>query len=508
MLEFKQEQNQKITTNPWFARTVILSFLGLSFLNCWIILFPNWQAHDIVPPGDDPAVHLQIITNILAGKGWLIGLPYPPLFHWIVATLAFVTHINAIEAQWAVTTAILGLIPITVAGLFAIKVSDKRLAALIIGILCTAVMLLLSHQPLQAWGDGNYPNMLAEGILLPLLIYCLNLLHDKWKMTTALATITILALIFATHAMSILIALVVFGAGVLLIDLSISQKLQLAGGAIFLTLVAWLKVVGPTISLSTIHSLLAGQSNIVPGLSTAYSTITPIREFSLFFGQPFFIVAIALLSLVVTMYIFNTSSRYLILLLGIWCISLFLASRVHGLAVPDRFLRDMSYPLIALSTVGITLLARRSLLAVTPVILLLCWIGIRFPTVAQYQFGSFVPHPNGIRAIEQRIDHNTAMEFIRIGSHIPANAAVVTNLTTSYAPFLLNHATTALETTSLGTQTLPYYIVIGPESGGSLKSPEQSDIYGNTTKFLKGIPGIVIAREKHVELIRVTAKSR
>ena len=493
---------------PWFLWTAILGACFLAALECWMILSPHWQARDIVPPGDDPVVHLGIITNILAGKGWLIGLPYPPLFHWLVASLAFVTHTSALQAEWMITTGIIAYIPLCVAGVFILRLSEHQSKTLLIGILSAATLFMLSRQPLRAWGDGNYPNMLAEGILIPLLLYSLTLLHGAWNRWVAGGVIILLGLVFTAHAMSILIALATFGIGVLAIDLPIMRKLQLGGSAALLTLFAWLKVVGPTVSIPAIRSILSGQSNIIPGLESSAALVTPLRDFGTFFGEPFLSVSLLLLCLAIALYIVDKTSRYTLFILTTWLGALFLVSRIGGLAVPDRFLRDISYPLIALGAVSMTILARRQFLAALPVVLLLAFIGLRFATFVVNQPGAFAPHPDGIRPIEQRADHATATALQQLAPLIPSNATIITNRTTSYAPFLLNHKAVALGVPSVGNQSVPYYILLGPEPGGSLRSPAESQLYQAITTYLKAIPGKVIVHTNMLSLILVTQKQR
>jgi hypothetical protein len=487
-----------------FIALAVTLLIVLGIFQCWIVLSPHWLAHDIVPPGDDPAVHLRIITAILDGHGWLAGLPYPPLFHWLVASLAFVTHFSALKAQWLVTNPMIGLVPTGIAGIFITRQAKGKTIALLFGLMTLAGLMMLSRMPLRAWGDGNYPDILAEGILIPLMLYCLSLLHGRWNRWIAGLTILFLSLVFATHAMSILIALATFFFGVLLIDLPLIRRGQLLAGAALLVAIAWIKVVGPTLSFSTLQTILQGQGNIVSGLSGAISQSTPLANFGAFFGQPFLSIVLVLLLLAITIYIVDSSTRYTLLLLGIWAASLFLVSRIHGLAVPDRFLRDLSYPLIALGATSITILARRQLLAALPITILIVFAGLRFATYINHQPGTFLPHPDGVRPVEQRVDLKTAILFKEIAPLLPASSTVLTNPTNDYAPYLIGHPTTVIFA-PLAPQAHEYYLILGPEPGGSLRSTSERQFYQDVTTQLRKVKGRIVITKPGITILLVPA---
>lgn len=481
----------------------LLFFVGL--FECWIILYPHWLALDIVPPGDDPAIHLRIITDILHGRGWLAGLPYPPLFHWIVVAISSILHLTPLRAQWLVTTLMIGFVPTGIGGIFILRQAGKNLVAMSAGIGALIALLMLSRMPLRAWGDGNYPDLLAQTVLIPLMIYTLSTLHGKWNRSIALLVLLLLGSICATHAMSMLITLGLFFVGVCIIDLPVVRRLQLAGGALTLLIIAWIKIIGPTISLTALSTILHGQGgNVVTGLSSAVSQSTSLNHFAEFFGQPFLSATLLLLLLAGVVYFLEASARYTLLLLATWAVLLFLASRMTGFAVPDRFLRDLSYPLIALGATSITILASKNTYVALPLVCILGFAGIHFATYKDHQLGTFAPHPYGIRPIEQRADHATSIALQQLAPLIPPGATLITNQTTSYTPFLLQHTAIALNTPSVKNLHTPYYILIGPEPSGSLRSPAESELYHTITDYLKTIPGTVIIRNSKLTLTLVT----
>ena len=493
-----------LRTQRWRIVAHVLLVLVVAGAVTWSVLFPHWLAGDSVPPGDDPVVHLGIIAKILAGKGLFVGLPYPPLFHWITAFVARVFSLDTLPALWLVLTPLIGIIPLATAGLFVYSVSRWKTIPILAGMTATLALFLLSRQPLRAWGDGNYSNMLAEGVLIPLLIFTLIRLNERWTPLRAACVIGALGLIFLTHAMSIVVAIGLFAVAILALNTTRWNKLLLAAPIIVLIAIAWLKVIQPEISLDALGSVLMGNANIIPGLAADTSAATPLSGLSLFFGQPFLGITLTLLLLAVTMYVVEPDYRFTLLCLFAWAAVLFVASRISGFAVPDRFLRDVSYPLIALAATSIALVAKRQPLASVPLILLLAVLAAYFAPYIAGQPGTFAAHPDGIRAILQRTDRASAEAFRSLAPLIPADALLVTNRTSSYVPFLLHHDAVALGEPSVGIQTKPYYILIGPEPGGSLRSQAEATAFATITAYLESLPGAILADHDGVVLKRVT----
>lgn len=486
----------------WVLALVLMAIV--SYTSIWLIFQPHWHAGDLVPPGDDPIAHLVIIEKILNGQGWLAGLPYPPLFHWIVAALAFKMQLQPLQALWPILIALIGLVPLTIGGWVAIRLSRGSTAALLVGTGTLIGLVLLSRQPLQAWGDGNYPNLLAEAVLIPILILILSSLHERWHWGRAAASLFLLGLVFLTHAMSTLVALIVFTAGIALLKLPRTGRIFLSLGMVSLAGIAFMKAIYPVIRSQSILDTLSGQSNLVPGLSGAIVAVTPLSQFDFFFGPLFWSIFGLLVALGLILYLRVPRERPTLLMLFIWFAALFFISRISSLGVPDRFLRDLNYPMIALGVGVMTILAGRHVRLATALAVLICSSGILFGTFRDAQPGTFGPHPDGLRPIVQRVDGVIARQFQTAAELIPPNARISANLTTSYLPFLINRPVNPVAATydsSLSEAQL--YFFLGPIPGGLLNAKELQERYETTDHFLRSLPATTLYQTKDVILKRL-----
>jgi len=187
--------------SPWLL--LVLAALA------WRIIYAYWTPlvnRYVVPPGDDPAFHLPRIADNLAGHWGLLENGYPLGFHFVTALVAKIANWDALTAIRLVGPALL-VLPIPI-----LYFVGKRLfSSAAAGAFAAAAWAFLALAPVRAYGDGNYPNMLAGGVLLPLgLLFLLGSIRKPNRKTIISTVVIFVAIAFIHHltfAYSIVLAL-------------------------------------------------------------------------------------------------------------------------------------------------------------------------------------------------------------------------------------------------------------------------------------------------------------
>ena len=179
---------------PKIAAVIIAAVLVS--LRVYVLYYPFHVFRYLVPPGDDAVNHLTMIKNVMVGD-WKSD--YPPLFHALIAFLSNLTLKDPLVILKSVTP-LLVIFP-SIAVYFFSRKNFGEMTAVFGSLIC----LWSSNYALVAFGDGNYPNILAAGFFMPLaFLFLVNVTNQK-KWTNYLWGIVFAVLIILTHHLSALL---------------------------------------------------------------------------------------------------------------------------------------------------------------------------------------------------------------------------------------------------------------------------------------------------------------
>lgn len=330
------------------ARTLATcsALLGIIGLRYYLIRFGFIYDGFVVPPGGDPAVHIQLAQYLASGHSWLSsGLQYPPGFHLIVVGVANLFHISILQS---VTT--LGQITVLLPILATFIIADKwfnRTVALI----ATALIGLASASPIVAYMDGNYPNLVGSGFLMIIgFTYFVESLREKPFVNSVIASVAFILLAFVHHLSFILMLAVII---IYLIVLFIDQHrtgnhiphFKRVGAFAFVGIVlsgglGWY-LFGKTLFLPALTKIVNG---LAPSFSDAYlARPLPLGEYASTLGPVVLVMGIIGLLLIL-----NSTSPSLKperkLFVLTWVSVLVILSQLSIVGIPARLARELAVP--------------------------------------------------------------------------------------------------------------------------------------------------------------------
>jgi hypothetical protein len=314
-------------------------------LRFYLLYYPIAFYNYLVPPGDDAANHYVMIENILKGK---FDTSYPWLFHYIIATISRIGGWSVIDVLRYLTPALV-ILPSIAIYIF-LKQTFNRTTALIGFVIC----LWASNYGLVAYGDGNYPNIIAAGFLMPLaMLYLLRSLKER-KLSNYIWTMVLTLLIMLTHHLSAIYMIAVVP--IYLIALGIWNKCEKLAvnykrAMIYLGIV-FAAVVGFVALLPIKQVFVAAFASITgSGSFSAGANFTKPIEFGDYASQ---IGSLAfyggLIGLLYLIYLLGEPkekvNKSAILMVLIWFVVIFVLSRLSQTGLPGRFAREAAVPLI------------------------------------------------------------------------------------------------------------------------------------------------------------------
>lgn len=420
---------QKILENPWFYWPMaILLVLAAVF----IIAYPTLK--DILPLGDDPARHLAKIMVVEQEgffQNFLKSPSYPPLFHTIVAAGAKILHLDLIVAVKYSGYLLAGL-TFLVIFLVSRRFSKNSLALLIL-----AVALFASLQPFRAYIDGNYPEILARGIILPFLVlYLAKALSTTENRVFHYFLFALLALgIFSTHYISF--AILILG---LVLSLPSLDRIKIH---------FWLLIVLGTFGYIFFAQFIASPIKIIEILRLSSPPLdlwAGILRWPSEVGPPLFYLGVASTLILFLSLVFRPLDSFeqkaSCLFLGFLLADLIFYTLVSA-EVGTRFLRNTAYTfpyIILLAFIAILSWPKdwlkRISLGVLAVLVLWVFFNPYFVPGTHYAFGAL---PNGFTSAALRADNNSVTRFQKTASKVPENETLYVNNFNEYAPYLTNH---------------------------------------------------------------------
>jgi len=342
---------------------VALVFLILSLLQ----YYGSIRGHYIVPPGDDPYNHLNYINSIVENKTGFFDIlksgGYPPLFHFIIAKMSGLTHLDPLRMLVLIYPLIFILASIIIF-IFSYLIFNRKVALI-------ALLLygFTQNAHLQLQNDGGYPNLIATGIFLPLLLLFVVYFFKKEKIAHKIIflflSIIFVILIFATHHLTTLYLIVLFLISllVMIIYLWASNKWSYKKGLSFLLLYSGIVYsLFYSFQTSDVFASARKLSNMMIHLTNQYPffettarekiTTMPLDLYGDNLIKAIFIFG--LIGLPYSFYLYKKSQKNYypaLLLLSVWVIVFFSISRMGFLSDPGRAMRDMTIPLVIFTAI-------------------------------------------------------------------------------------------------------------------------------------------------------------
>lgn len=180
--------------NKLEAIFVSVTFVILLFFSSYGFLFYGYP----LTPGDDIGPHLQFAYQIQHGQ---IGLMegYPHGFHLLVSWVSHLFGGNLISGINFISILLLPLSALAVWYLARTLFGRKA------GLVSLFLYAFIAWQPFQTWTDGSLPNILAIGVIFPLLIASLVKWFQKKNWQRVSLVIVLLIALILTHHLSALI---------------------------------------------------------------------------------------------------------------------------------------------------------------------------------------------------------------------------------------------------------------------------------------------------------------
>ncbi len=327
----------KHPASPWIILVVVALL--------WRVVYAYWTPileQYIVPPGDDAVFHITAINNLMQGHLTLFSGTYPLGFHYIIAILATLLGISALQAVIWLTPALL-VIPILVIYFVGSRLFKSDAA----GAIASASWAFLALGPVRALGDGNYVNLLASSILLPLAVLSIYNAVQAPKLKRYLLAVLMVGLIAITHHLTLVYLLVIIMPSLTLILFekiwstrhsrqswrTVFAIVGIAFAILTLLYVFYRTMLGPYLS-----NLWQGQS-LAQAFGTDNKSLDLIKILEINNAA---LIVLGLVGLIALM--LSRSNRHLKLIMASWVLILIAISTAPYLALQGRFARELAVP--------------------------------------------------------------------------------------------------------------------------------------------------------------------
>lgn len=446
-----------------------------------------------VPPGDDPAFHMQYAQNLLQE-----GNTYPPLFHAVMAVLQKVSNLDIPTLFTWITPLLLLAAPLTL-WFVARKLFGGRAAAL-----GTSAYILTSPALARSYGDGNYPDMLSSLVLFPLAVLTLwNLFEKPSPLRYFVTSLLLLSLPLAHH-----LSLVWQVPALALLTLWKGWEAYRQGRLPdFRRAMAWLALPGAVAGLIAWQLTLRGVG--LPFGQLARLEFAPelsLTGFQEILGSLLVFGGVGALPIV---FWHRPRLGWLIFL---WALPIFLLARTGVIGFTERFARELAMPLslalgaaidYALLRVSSPTLRGGGLMVFATALLL---ISFQVPIGS----GNIFTLPQGFRLLT-RVKSADLSEWAMVEGQVPAGAKVMVSNANPYFPLFLHRPLQVIVSPGqlLDPSAGYLYLPIKPENTPPEVYPFYRS-YDEITKRLGTLPNLALIKEfpSGARLYSVTVSSQ
>ncbi len=329
----------------------------LVVFKAYIIFWQFRKFNLLVPPSPDLFNHLRMIDEVLAGR---YIYDYPPLFHWIISIASHLTGSEPLVVLRAIAPFWL-LLPI-----YPFYILSRSMFGWRVAFWATSVFIMVSANPLLNFGDAQYPDILAYNLIAPFyLLFLIKTVRsgNYWYFipTVGLFLLTLIAHHF-TSALMLAVTLVSL-AGYAMYSYCNCRKKELkkifiifglfAASAIPIYILARI-FFGNFLSVvigGLFHTRLETDAPIhkVLDLSEISYVLAPFLQFIGFAGLVWIFIKIPRMK----------RNVFPAILMLSWVVLFWIMSRSSFFYLPQRVLREISFPLciasgfFAVSTVNL-----------------------------------------------------------------------------------------------------------------------------------------------------------
>ncbi len=330
----------------------ILFILAAIIIRLAISYYPFLKFGYIVPPGGDPVNHAGLIDSILAGQ---ISGEYPWTFHYISFLVAKLFGLNSMQSMLYIIPSLI-ILPALGVLFFLNKLFDKKTA--FVGFV---IMLFASNYGLKALGDGNYPNIIAAGLLMPILFVFFVKSFTRRKVTDYLLMFVAAILMIFTHHLTIAYTLVVILLFLPLYFWLQKNEDETKSWRAVITVIILLVVCALVLFLSPLGEIFSKAIGNFERYGSFLATNTYNKPFSLgSYSAELGTLTYSggLVSLIYLIFMLSRDNLRrdqrisIILVLG-WFVSLFLCSRTGLVGLPGRFTRELGPPLVIAMSIAL-----------------------------------------------------------------------------------------------------------------------------------------------------------
>lgn len=419
----------RIPRHAWWYLLVLAAVAWRTIYAYWTPLVNKY----VVPPGDDPAFHVAKISDLLAGHWQILANGYPLGWHLMTAVIAKLFSWDALTAVRLIGPLLLVLpVPILIfvgARLF------NRLSA---GIFAAVIWTFLALAPIRAYGDGNYPNLLAGSVLVPLALLALALLSQRSTWHRLILLSVSFGSIALVHHLSLIYVLC--GAIPLFLWWSVKTlrtphvpraRLVLAGSVVILAALAAVSWPYYKPLLLPFIEILRSQGSLA---ATFGSISAPITWGKLLEVHNPLLVALGLAGLFLVL--ISPLHKSVKILFAGWVGLLWLLSATSIFGLPERFVRELAIPLSL--TAGFflayfierpsSLLGKTALFALAMGLLVLDW---------QQSFNRPFALPDPYKPLI-RVQHEEEFALATLRSVSSPSTTILTNNSNPYLPYLVD----------------------------------------------------------------------
>jgi hypothetical protein len=436
-----------------------------------------------VPPGDDPAFHMQYVQDLLAGQ----SISYPPLFHAVMAILHKISGLDLPRLFTWLTPLLLLAAP------FAVWLAARKMLGFRAAAFATATLALVSPAMAKSFGDGNYPNMLSSLVLFPLAVLSILSLIEKVTLKRIVAAMILLVSLPLTHHLSLVWQIPALG---LITFFALWQHPKNLSK--LLPTLGWIALVSVPAIIFGGRWLLG---NLGQGIA-AGATVAPIlsvRNLSDIIG------IVPLLAGLFGLIILLRVKRSVGLTLLAWIVPASLLALSGWIGFTERFARELALPLSIAAGGFAEMVIFKSSPPLLARFLAMFIAGFLLLTAFQLPVGKrgIFALPEGFKALT-RVDQAQLLEWREAESLLPETALVATNDPNPYLPFFLHRKIVADDKAATHI-----YLGIKPPNTPPAVYPYYGR-YETATANLESLPNLTLIRKfpSGARLYSVTTNSQ
>ncbi len=335
-----------------------ITIILFSAYRLYVLYFPFKLFGYLVPPGSDPVNHYDMVQKVLSGN---FNVQYPLLFHTLIAFISRLFSANPIDVMKYIGPFLVILPPI------AIYLFLKNNFGRLVGIVGFVIAALASNYGLLAFADGNYPNMLSGGFLMPLALMFLIYATKKRDIKNYIWGLVIGVLMVLTHQLTVALFAIIMIVYLVTVWLWNTFEPDFKGLKRLTYFVVGFLIVGVAIIfLSPVKDLFMKVLGSIfsGGFVDDVAYLKPLEYSDYQYSVGALVWTGGLISIIYIFFLLGKrkeeGNKAALLLILVWFAVCFALSRMSQTGMPGRFSREMAIPLIMALAISIVAIIRQN----------------------------------------------------------------------------------------------------------------------------------------------------